>query len=177
MMFSRLLIVVLLSVTTGCSAVSSSHSVSRTGKNMSSKAAGILRNGTRVEVFRIATRGDANRSAPQGSKKERILHHIVTAQQKDQGEQFAKELADILLDDTDYPGIKCFDPGVGFRVWSGQESVEILICFSCDNYYCGFPDDPSMLTSSFHGSPLRPNLVRLVKRAYPDDKEIQGLKE
>ena len=69
-----------------------------------------------------------------------------------------------------------FDPGVAYRVWRGNESVVILICFHCDEV--GIVADktqPEEIT--IHScDPGRPALLKLAKEAMPDDKEIQALK-
>jgi hypothetical protein len=55
--------------------------------------------------------------------------------------------------------------------------VGVLICFYCDNLYCGPAPDRVPRTLSFHSTPARARLVRLAKEAFPDDKEVQGLRE
>ena len=69
-----------------------------------------------------------------------------------------------------------FDPGVGFRVWKDDQAVEILICFGCNNLYCGPPTNRARENAAFGSSPRRSYLVRLAKEAFPDDKAIQRLK-
>jgi hypothetical protein len=92
-------------------------------------------------------------------------------------------IADVLSDPDQYhrDDARCFMPGVAFRVWHEGayegENIDVLICFFCDNVYCGSPNGPERKTASFFGSPRRRDLVRLAKEAFPDDKDIQALKD
>src|SRR5262249_20587950 len=105
----------------------------------------------------------------------------VIAQGPDQGAELAARLRSILADEATYSRSHkmCFWPGVAFRVHSGDEVVDVLVCFYCDNLYCGPPRDlaPNAENLSFDGSPRRADLVRLAKEAFPDDKEIQALED
>jgi hypothetical protein len=95
------------------------------------------------------------------------------------GKDFANKLADILSNEQTYTNefAQCFWPGVAFRVWKDQQGVDVLICFKCGNFYCGPSKEMVRENAAFHGSPMRSQLVRLAKEAFPDDKEIQSLKE
>jgi hypothetical protein len=76
-----------------------------------------------------------------------------------------------MKDETYFGGAyKCFEPGVGFRIWNGKESVDMTVCFICERFLLGeAPGD-------FGGSPgIFGQLAKLAKEAFPDDKEIQGL--
>lgn len=139
----------------------------------------VLVGATRVEVFRIDGEDGPHDRKPKTPGEGRIGGFRVTAQGKEQGKEFASRLADILCDDKTYTRnfASCFWPGVAFRVRKGEEVVEVLICFTCGNLYVGPPTKVARENVSFNGSPLRPRLVRLAKEAFPQDKEIQGLKE
>src|SRR5262249_278737 len=141
-------------------------------KSLGRQTVDILSGATKVEVFRIDGKGDRQPKPGEAA----MLGNPVTARGKDQDEAFAKKLADVLLDDRTYTEewAKCFRPGVAFRVWRGSDSVKVLVCFQCDNFYCGPPADRN---ATFHGSPQRPRLVRLAKEAFPEDPEIQALAE
>ena len=136
----------------------------------------VLAGATKVEVFRLDGESEMK---PKVAGERRIGGFLVTAQGQDQGKELADKLTAILSDEqtcTDNYA-KCFWPGVAFRVWKGEETVEVLICFKCDNLYHGPPKDAAVYNASFLGSPRRPDLLRLVKEAFPDDKEVQGLKD
>jgi hypothetical protein len=145
------------------------------GGRLDRRTRAILEGATRVEVFRLDGK---NGPQPAAEGEERIGGFLVTARGKDQGKEFAGELADILADEKTYSrgGEACFWPGVAFRVWKGEECVEVLVCFLCDNFYCGPPAPGEGVKGSFHGTPARARLVRLAQEAFPEDKEIQGLK-
>jgi hypothetical protein len=67
---------------------------------------------------------------------------------------------------------------VAFRVYQGGDCVDLVICFTCDNFYLGPRSDKLVMeNASFVGSPNNARLVRLAKEAFPEDKEVQGLAE
>jgi hypothetical protein len=143
----------------------------------------ILRHATKVQAFRIdskegSTGGEAKGGAKVGGFR-RVGGFRVLARGKDQHPKLAAELADILADGRTYSDewVMCFWPAVAFRVWKGKEVVEVLICFECDNLYCGPPRDRAEENVSFFRSPRRADLVRLAKRALPDDPDIQAIEE
>jgi len=136
----------------------------------------VLAGATKVEVFRIDPREEAFEHK---AGERRIGGYLITAQGYDQGQDFADRLAEILQDDKTFTNdyAKCFNPGVAYRVWKDAQAVEVLLCFMCDNLYCGPPTDRANETASFLGSPRRADLLRLTKEAFPDDKDIQALKD
>lgn len=128
-------------------------------------------------MFRTA--GKEVPSDQQQEGEERIGGFRVISQGTDQAEAFAAELADILLDNRTYTDKRaaCYWPGVAFRMWKDDQSVDVLICFICHNLYCGRPVKIAEENSSFAQSPAESRLIRLAKEAFPDDAEIQALKE
>jgi hypothetical protein len=97
---------------------------------------------------------------------------------------FAKRLASVLIDEHTYlfnSAKGCiFQPSVGFRIWKGDEAaVEVVISFKCDELIVFAPKaaDGSIRGALEDFDPARPALVKLAKGAFPDDKEMQGLKE
>jgi hypothetical protein len=135
----------------------------------------VLAGATRVEAFRVLKR---HTSEEEPKVKKRIGGFLLNPKGKALGKEFAKELADILSDDRTYSNAwaACFEPGVAFHAWKGDERIDILICFMCDNLYCGPPVENAGENVSFVGTPARAQLVRLVKQAFPEDQEIQSLK-
>jgi hypothetical protein len=136
----------------------------------------ILKAATKVEVFRVYG------GPPRGDLKQldslKVSGYPVLAKGKDQGHEFASRLADILADRRSFSGTfaGCFSPGVAFRAWQNDDCVDVVICFMCDNLYCGPPKDSEGSNASFVGTPARARLMQLAKEAFPDDKEIQELK-
>lgn len=134
----------------------------------------ILREGARVEVFRVAP--EPSQGPTDGLK---IGRYSVLAQGKDQGPDFAARLAEAL---SGHPKLlkKCgIQPGVAFRIWRGEQCVEVLVCFKCDvlavHKGTGDWDWTSDMLRDFSAG--RARLLVLCKEALPDDPVIQGLQD
>jgi hypothetical protein len=140
------------------------------------KALTVLDGATKVEVFRV----DSDKP---GEKDKTVAGYRITAPGKDQDEKFAAKIAAAVLDEKNYEWEAAkgciFRPGVAFRVWKGEESVAFVICFSCDQMdIATLGKDGTKVKSGFaETDPGRAALVKLAKAAFPDDKEIQKLKE
>jgi hypothetical protein len=138
----------------------------------------IVANATKVEVFRI---DPMSRSDPDKLKvaEKSIGGYQVTSQGNDQGNAFAIKLADILADEATYTDgmADCYNPGVVFRAWVNDQPYDAVICFKCSNFYFGPSTHLAKPIASFGDSPRRADLVRLAKEAFPDDTDIQKLKE
>ena len=87
-----------------------------------------------------------------------------------------KELSSIIEDHDTYfrhsIPIDCsFRPGVAFRFQDKKTNVDLLVCFSCNElrYYL---DGKVVGQSYFKSHELR----ALVKKLFPDDRQIQSLK-
>jgi hypothetical protein len=148
-------------------------------KPFDGRTAALLARATKVEVFRIDGGKDHEPPVPPPGEGN-VGGFPVTARGYDQGPAFAARLAEVLSDEKTYADgfAKCYWPGVAFRVWDDKECVDFIVCFFCDNFYLGPPSYQRVSENgTFHGTPARPLLVRLAKEAFPDDKEIQGLKE
>jgi len=63
-------------------------------------------------------------------------------------------------------------PGIGLRFTKAEHVIDILLCFSCDEFAI-YEDGRSINTEDFDD--VRPQLVKLAKQLYPNDKEIQAL--
>src|SRR5947208_3064678 len=95
----------------------------------------ILDGATSVETFRIDHRSfqGAEAKAREGP---RIGGYLITSTGPAGDQALASELGFELLKDRTYfakKHVACFNPGVAFRLWMGDEHVDILICFGCDN--------------------------------------------
>ena len=141
---------------------------------------GVFAGATRVEVFRLWGDPDDPKTPKPTADEKKISGFRVRAQGQDQGKAFAAKLAAIVEDKGAHSKAfaKCFWPGVAFRVWKDNEPIDVVICFVCHNLYCGPPTTTEARENiSFYDSPLGARLVRLAKVAFPDDPEIQALKE
>ena len=169
MPLNRLLIPVALLLLLGCGASKG---------RLDGRTAGILAGATKVEVFRIDCRNDSPDPTPIKPSDPTVGGYAILARGKDQGREFAAKLTDILADNKTYTDrfANCFWPGVAFRVWKGEESIDMIICFKCGNFYVGPPTDKRVMeNASFNGSPNTGRLVQLAKEAFPDDEEVQAL--
>src|SRR5258708_42170 len=71
------------------------------------------------------------------------------------------------------------DYGVLFTFHSDQRTVRVAICFKCEllAVFEGEDDNGKAVSEDRIFSPMRPQLVTIAKSLFPNDKEIQGLKE
>jgi RNA polymerase sigma-70 factor, ECF subfamily len=69
-----------------------------------------------------------------------------------------------------------FMPGVAFRIWSGQQHVDVLVCFSCDELSVVNYEKSEVIRSREDCDAARPQLLALAKAAFPHDEKIQALK-
>jgi hypothetical protein len=139
---------------------------------VSRSATSILRHGDRVEVFQVSPKR-ADEPGP-----DTIGGYPILAVGKEQGPDFAARLGKVLRSWSVAPSSKkcIFEPGVAFRVWSGDRALEVLVCFKCDDLWPHVVGEPGEL----HGEVLafdavRADLVALAKEAFPDDPKIQAL--
>jgi hypothetical protein len=102
---------------------------------------------------------------------------------------FAMRLVEALLDDRAFePSDPPFSlhrvlkgcsiaPGVGFRLWSGNRTVDVLLCFHCDQIEIGPIPGRRGRSSHGHGDidDARAMFVALAKEALPDVPEITSI--
>jgi hypothetical protein len=141
---------------------------------LGSRAAGILAQSGRVEVFRLRTK-----RAGEGEKS--VGGYAIAATGAARDESSARRLADLLLDEKsyrfDHKTVGGFTPLVGLRLWNGDRSVDVLLSFATDEVvvFSRNPDDGSVRSAQADVLPARATLVALVKQALPDDKDVQAL--
>ena len=129
----------------------------------------ILTNAERIETFRIKEKDDG--------KVEVLAKGAIWKDEK------AKAVTAILLDEKSYEWErkKLCDPqpGVMFKFYKGESSVEARLCFECDMVVFKALDakGKEVAIAVNDDDPARPKLVKLAKEALPDDKIIQALKE
>jgi hypothetical protein len=143
----------------------------------------------RVQVVRVRPKPDpAIRSLKPGAPSHVELYP-VTAKGKEQGQKFASALADVLLSKEVYdkrlPIAEPFKPTTAFRIQTakGKDTVkvDVLLCFRCGgmsvscevNRFGGVQQrrETSKLPDRAYNA-----LLKLAKEAFPDDKELQGIK-
>jgi hypothetical protein len=143
------------------------------------RAARVLAAPDRVEAYRVSgVRGYSPTSAP-AERPAGMAGYPITATGRNQSKDFGARLGAVLLDDKTYEWNMAkgcmFDPGVAFRLWKGEESVVVLICFKCDEVGIA-PDDSVKGLRIKDADPGILALRRLAQEAFPDDVEIQQLK-
>jgi hypothetical protein len=140
----------------------------------------VLTNADEVETFRI----DSKSFYPdkRDLKGERIDGFLVIRKGKSQGPDFAERMRALLFRGSSYKEGRaiCFEPGVAYRFKQGEMSVDVLICFMCDNV------DIQPNTKDNYGTEIqladltrkaRAVLLALTKEAFSDDVEIQAIAE
>src|SRR5262245_23935338 len=87
----------------------------RLKERLGEKGLAVLEGATRVETFRIKPNRDPKAT-------EAIAGYPLIAAGKQLDARFARQLADVLLDDKTWFGesARCFLPGVVFRVWKDR---------------------------------------------------------
>ncbi len=144
------------------------------------RTAAIFAGATRVEVFRIDGGNSSTPPRPIKPGDPTIGGYAILSRGYDQGPEFAAKLKDILSDKKTYTDkfAKCFWPGVAFRVWKDQDSVDVIICYTCRNFYLGPPSNKEVReNATFIESPNTGRLIQLAKEAFPNDEEVQAIKE
>ncbi len=163
MVVVRVLVFALLLTLLGC------------GKSPTDSVA-LLGGNTKVEVFRIDGEKGPGIEEP---GETRLDGYLVLSRGKDLAPELTVELADVLANKEIYtaPQMKCgFDPGIAFRSRKDSETVDVLICFRCDELYVGRPVRIATANGNFFfDPPIRARLVKLAKKAFPEVKEIQAL--
>ena len=144
--------------------------------NLSDSGISILKGETRVEVFRVAS------EEVQKPTNNAIEGYPILATGKEQGEEFAARLTSILLG----KGVtqnekKCgLEPGVAYRLWKGNQSVEVLVCFKCNvlwPHIVGEQWKEHLWWEWQDFDTVRADLLAVTKEAFPDDQEIQSLQD
>ena len=146
-------------------------------KGLGEAAQKILAGATRVECFRIDPRTTAKADDKPAGKH--IDGYPIASTAKEQGREFATKLADVLNDKKSYgPPARCFFPGVGFRAWKDKDSVDVIICYACSNFYTVTRNAEGKEVARTQLAGFGANwaaFVQLAKDAFPDDPAIQKL--
>jgi hypothetical protein len=154
---------------------------------LSDRGVASLQHPTKVEVYRVeapSERRDADRALGRPLVKttdEKIAGYPLVARGKDQGPDFARRLTGIFLDASTYSFDSAkgceFDPGVVFRVFSGNDSLDLVLCFHCREFEVFLPQADGKTHrghEDFDNAAGR--LIKLAQEALPDDAAIQQLK-
>lgn len=139
----------------------------------------VLGEASRVETFRVGAavrpRRDGKMPPPAA-----VDQWLIVAAGKPQGAVFAGRLRALLLDARMYPDVRgrcLLEPGVAFRLWSGLQSVDVILCFHCDDALIVTHDaqgkEVHRVFTSFGA--LRRPLLALAKEAFPADPQINRL--
>lgn len=116
---------------------------------------------------------------PPSSAKVDGLYILATG--KEQGPAFAKQITHVLFDEGTYTSdtVSCITlPGVVFRVWSGTQSLDVVLCFHCGEMYTVTHAANGKETQGVYtlmAGDSRTKFARLAKQALPNDPDIQAL--
>jgi hypothetical protein len=136
------------------------------------QASSILRNGNRLEVFRVSPKYAPERT--EGT----IGGYPIVATGGELGPEYISRLSTTLrrwgVSRSSKKGT--FEPSVAFRVWHEGRALDVLVCFDNDGLWTHVVDDPDASDDDMLDfGPVRADLVALVKEAFPDNSKIQAL--
>ena len=149
---------------------------------MGDRAVSILSNATRVETFRLDDSREKDEGEPkEGTSGDEIADYPLKSQGHTLGPAFAAKLSQALTNPRTFIGpndVTCeINPGVAFRAWRGQECVEVIICFHCQQMLITTKDAKGLEVHSAYTEITwtRAKFLALAREAFPNDKEIQSL--
>jgi hypothetical protein len=149
-------------------------------RQIGSRGVAILSDADRVETFRLDDGGYGD-NVKQGTSGDVIADYPIKTQGKTLGSDFAAKLSRTVLDPRTFIGpsdTSCeINPGVAFRAWRGQECVEVIICFHCQQMLITTRNAQGRETHSAYTQmiSMRSEFLALAKEAFPADKEIRSL--
>jgi len=169
------------SVFAGLIAIGLVRFVQEPGREIGAAGTSILRSADRVETFRLDDGGYGD-NVKQGTSGDEIADYPITFQGRTLGPDFAAKLSRTVLDPRTFLGpsdTSCeINPGVAFRAWRGQECVEVIICFHCQQMLMTTRNVRGRETHSAYTQmvSMRSEFLALAKEAFPADKEVRSLK-
>jgi hypothetical protein len=135
--------------------------------------AGLLKHADRTEVFRVATR------ALRASPVPHINGYPILKTGAEQGPEFTRRLTQVLLSSgMTRNETKCpLEPRIAFRIWSGTQSVDVLVGFDCNllwPHVVGEPlsESPKDDWKSFDATAAS-NLRQLSQEVFPNDRDLK----
>lgn len=159
---TRILLVILLSAA-HCQAAESLDSLFG-----DKEAQSVVAKPTKVQAYRLADHSFYKPTA----KEYKVIAGPVAVD-----DALAKSVGQLLLDEKSYlwdVGKAC-DPifGVRLEFIQGDKSTNVCFCFECDILQV-YVDGKPVGSEDF--DEVRPQLVKLMQKIFPEDKVIQGLK-
>lgn len=143
-----------------------------------------IKNVTRVETFRVSPPLHQLSEKTNLNGKRTVAKCAVISEGKSLGRDSAKQLSSALLAaiSSDFKQTHTsFQPGVAFRLWHNDEAVDVAVCFQCSNMNVAEYSQTGTTSRSFSYlrsiDSIHPVLVKLAKKAFPNDRQIQQIKE
>jgi hypothetical protein len=143
-----------------------------------------IRNATKVEVFRILPPIHQQAAEAKLNSKRRIAKCIVISKGRTLDGDSVKQLSSALLTAISSDPRRThtgFVPGTALRLWSGDEAVNVAVCFQCNNMSVMEYSQAGTSLRSFSYlrsiNSIRPLLVKQIKAAFPNDRQIQKIQE
>jgi hypothetical protein len=150
----------------------------RLNRFLGSHARKVLRAPTKIEVLRLRSFWH---EAPATQAEPRIDMYAISSANPITSHKIGEAVSKVVLDadcydfDPNHASTCIFDPGLSFRVFSGADYVDVLVCFKCDEV-CLY-DSTGNRNPRYNGNvrPGRRKFLALAKRALPDDEVIRQL--
>ncbi len=144
----------------------------------------VLRSATSVETFRVRGSRDSGETRKKDYPRDTTLSiggFPIEAKGRTQGREFALKLGGFLADPANFrpagtqPSKCIFDPGVAFRLRSGSDRIEVIVCFTCGELWVDSTKGRLRLpTDEFY--PGFSRMSALAKEAFPKDKDLASLR-
>jgi hypothetical protein len=140
------------------------------------RAADVIMRADRARAFLLAAE-----RAKEGEPA--VGFYRVKSAGKEQGETSARKLAELLGNEKTYrfdtKRLGGFSPLVGIRLRDADRSIEVVLSFATDELvvFSRNPEDGSLRSAQSDVAPARAALVRWVKQALPEDRQVQLLDE
>ena len=178
LLFFSILIGTQTAVASGCAAGETSAVDARVVKLLGGElSVAVIRAPDKVEAYRIESQAMAKRAGNANENGKSIAGHAVLSGPVAIDQKSNRQLSAVLLDADSYEFDRAkgciFAPGVVVRFARKSTVVDVLFCFSCDELAV-FTKGRRGGTEDFDA--VRGRLLAVVKRAFPEDAEIQGLK-
>src|SRR4051812_30300972 len=116
---------------------------SRVREFLGAPAVAVLNNPVKVETFRVSSKFQKDGPTTRAGKQ--IDGYPLLATGKEMDGAFGHRLAAVFFNEKTYDFASAkgclFDPGVIFRVWNGQQYLDLILCFQCNEFKFRLTDE------------------------------------
>jgi hypothetical protein len=178
----------LIALTTGLFVLKAKQDEAIIRRHFGDRTVNVLRNARSTEIIRMQTMAfgdlpflqERMSKARQSLLKKESISYAVRYREKDQGEEFTNRLSKLLQTRRTFSKMPpdVWTPAIAFLMRSDNDAIIILVSFDQNRLRVYSPDALGKNPASAENLDfIRPQLVKLTKEAFPNDKEIQALKE